>query len=30
MRHLKRPDYYLTLRLRVTGLVVAAHGIMFF
>jgi hypothetical protein len=28
--HLKRPDYYLTLRLRVTGLVVAAHGIMFF
>jgi hypothetical protein len=30
MRHLKRPDYYLTLRLRVTALVVVAHGVMFF
>ena len=30
MRHLERPDYYLTLRLRVTALVVVAHGIMFF
>jgi hypothetical protein len=30
MKHLKRPDYYLTLRLRVTALVVVAHGIMFF
>lgn len=28
--HTKRPDYYLGLRLKVTALVVVAHGIMFF
>ena len=27
--HTQRPDYYLDLRLRVTALVVLAHGIMF-
>lgn len=27
--HIQRPDYYLDLRLRVTALVVLAHGIMF-
>lgn len=27
--HIKRPDYYLGLRLRVTALVVFAHGLMF-
>ena len=27
--HMQRPDYYLALRLRVTALVVLAHGIMF-
>jgi hypothetical protein len=30
MTHIKRPDYYLGLRLRVTALVVVAHGLMFF
>ena len=29
MSHVTRPDYYLSLRLRVTTLVVLAHGIMF-
>jgi hypothetical protein len=29
MAHLKRPDYYLGLRLKVTALVVIAHGLMF-
>ena len=29
MSHIKRPDYYLSLRLRVTALVVLAHGLMF-
>ncbi|WP_022952478.1 DUF3429 domain-containing protein [Leucothrix mucor] len=28
MSHIKRPDYYLGLRLRVTALVVLAHGLM--
>ena len=27
--HTQRPDYYLGLRLRVTTLVVVAHGVMF-
>ena len=27
--HTQRPDYYLDLRLRVTTLVVVAHGVMF-
>jgi hypothetical protein len=30
IKTIKRPDYYLALRLRVTTLVVVAHGIMFF
>ncbi len=30
MDHVKRPDFYLGLRLRVTALVVLAHGIMLF
>ena len=29
MSHIKRPNYYLGLRFRVTALVVVAHGIMF-
>ncbi len=29
MSHLKRPSYYLGLRLRVTALVMIAHGVMF-
>ncbi|MGK0498857.1 MAG: hypothetical protein ACJAYG_000488 [Oceanicoccus sp.] len=29
MKHIKRPDYYLGLRLRVTALVIVAHGLMF-
>jgi prolipoprotein diacylglyceryltransferase len=29
MNPMKRPDYYLGLRLRVTALVVVAHGVMF-
>ena len=28
MGYIKRPDYYLALRLRVTALVVIAHGVM--
>lgn len=27
--HVQRPEYYLGLRLRVTALVVVAHGVMF-
>lgn len=30
MTHVVRPDYYLALRLRVTALVVLAHGIMLY
>jgi hypothetical protein len=30
MTHIKRPAYYLTLRLRVTAVVVVAHIIMYF
>lgn len=30
MADIKRPDYYLALRLRVTTLVVIAHGLMVF
>jgi hypothetical protein len=30
MTDIKRPDYYLALRLRVTTLVVVAHGLMVF
>jgi hypothetical protein len=29
MSPIKRPDYYRVLRLRVTTLVVVAHGLMF-
>ena len=29
MSHIKRPEYYLALRLRVSALVVLAHGMMF-
>lgn len=29
LSHISRPDYYIGLRLRVTALVLVAHGVMF-